>query len=617
MAIQYDKIKLIIWDLDDTFWSGTLSEGPITPIIENMELIPMLTERGIVNMVCSKNDEIPAEKELAKLGLDVFFVFNSINWLPKGQRIAERIKQMGLRPMNCLFIDDNIQNLEEAKYCADGLMTALPTEIRALKEHFESMSVTDAGHKRLKQYKVLETKAKAAAEFSDNTEFLFSSNIQVDICYDCLPELDRLSELVLRTNQLNFTKRRDTKDEIEFLINDPDCTTGYVKVHDKFGDYGITGFFAVKNNRCIHFLFSCRTIGQGIEQYVYAQLGYPELKTIAPVIGKVDRSDAPAWINHVSERSNDNKKSASIKILFKGACDLGQMAMYLNSDLIIDEFTYIGKKRHNHIEFHNHSVNYLQFPFLDSDMRAELLKLPFADEEMFDSQLYSPDISLVVVSTMIEPNLGIYRRKKDGYEIAVLEGRYPLTDSNNWQKYIKREIFDADNGFSGDFLKNFSEDYEFCGVLSPEKILANAQELLAKVNDNTRVCFILGPEIAYEKETKEGYIGRHEQYAAINRLFRKYALTHPKMLLLDTNDFVKSQNDFTDNINHWQRKVYYGMASRLNEYIIQITGRKVSQKSRLFLAFTDVKYRLVRAGFLETALWKAIRRLRNYISCKK
>lgn len=84
MAIQYDKIKLIIWDLDDTFWSGTLSEGPITPIIENMELIPMLTERGIVNMICSKNDEIPAEKELAKLGLDVFFVFNSINWLPKG-----------------------------------------------------------------------------------------------------------------------------------------------------------------------------------------------------------------------------------------------------------------------------------------------------------------------------------------------------------------------------------------------------------------------------------------------------------------------------------------------------------------------------------------------------
>lgn len=89
------------------------------------------------------------------------------------------------------------------------------------------------------------------------------------------------------------------------------------------------------------------------------------------------------------------------------------------------------------------------------------------------------------------------------------------------------------------------------------------------------------------------------------------------MLLLDTNDFVKSQNDFTDNINHWQRKVYYGMASRLNEYITQITGCKVSQKSRLFLAFTDVKYRLVRAGFLETALWKAIRRLRNYISCKK
>ena len=25
--IRLDSVKLIIWDLDDTFWSGTLSEG--------------------------------------------------------------------------------------------------------------------------------------------------------------------------------------------------------------------------------------------------------------------------------------------------------------------------------------------------------------------------------------------------------------------------------------------------------------------------------------------------------------------------------------------------------------------------------------------------------------
>ena len=28
---EYQKIKLIIWDLDDTFWLGTISEEEITP----------------------------------------------------------------------------------------------------------------------------------------------------------------------------------------------------------------------------------------------------------------------------------------------------------------------------------------------------------------------------------------------------------------------------------------------------------------------------------------------------------------------------------------------------------------------------------------------------------
>lgn len=310
MEINFDKIKLVIWDLDDTFWTGTLSEGPITPIKENLDIIKILSERGIINMVCSKNDASNAENELSELGVSDFFVFNSINWLPKGQRIFDRIKEMGLRPANCLFIDDNIQNLEEAKFHANGIMVMLPTEIKNLKEFFETKPITDSSLKRLKQYKILEKKSKAAAEFGDNTAFLFSSNIQVEICYDCLPELDRLSELVLRTNQLNFTKRRDTKEEIENLIKDPDCTTGYVKVRDNFGDYGITGFFAIKEGSCIHFLFSCRTIGQGIEQYVYATIGYPKLETIGPVIGFVNKNNPPEWINQTIKETSINKNSS-------------------------------------------------------------------------------------------------------------------------------------------------------------------------------------------------------------------------------------------------------------------------------------------------------------------
>ena len=57
--LDYSKIKLVIWDLDDTFWKGTLSEGPIVSIAENIQLVRDLTDRGIVNSICSKNDYEP------------------------------------------------------------------------------------------------------------------------------------------------------------------------------------------------------------------------------------------------------------------------------------------------------------------------------------------------------------------------------------------------------------------------------------------------------------------------------------------------------------------------------------------------------------------------------
>ena len=60
--------------------------------------------------------------------------------------------------------------------------------------------------KRLAQYRILEQKREAKNKASDNLQFLYSTNTQVSIHKDCLNQLDRIAELVMRTNQLNFTK---------------------------------------------------------------------------------------------------------------------------------------------------------------------------------------------------------------------------------------------------------------------------------------------------------------------------------------------------------------------------------------------------------------------------
>lgn len=609
MHTTYSSIKLIIWDLDDTFWKGTLSEENINPIPENIDLIELLTNRGIINSICSKNDLEPTELKLKELGILDYFVFRSINWEPKGKRISKLIKDMGLRPQNCLFIDDNKVNLNEALFYEPQLMTMEPDQIPTLIEYFKTIPENDILHKRLKSYKILEKKKEAQEQASDNIEFLYSSNTQVQLHTDCLNQIERIYELVNRTNQLNYTKIRSTKDEIKEICSNSSIQTGYVTVKDKFGDYGIVGFYAIKDNKCLHFLFSCRTIGQGVEQYVYAKLNYPYLDTIGEVVNTVTSAPAPAWINSYDNNTiNISVPKTNWKIVLKGGCDLSIMSEYLNTNNIITEFTYIGAEKKNWIEHHTHSINYLTWHQLSLDNKEVLLNdCIFNDTDMFQTAIYDKDASLIFLSTMVEPNLGIYRNKTNGLKIAFGEYIYPLTDKNNWDAYINGSIFTADNHFTREWLEEFSNKYEFVGHLSPEEIIDNIKLLLTKISPQAKVCYLLGSETPYLKNTQKNYENRHLLYKEINALIREYSKKNDRVLYIDFNDYIRGQEDFTNNINHFQRRVYYEVATKANEYISNLTGEKIQQKSRFYLFYKSLIDKIGYTGFYQTKFYSIIR----------
>ena len=212
MATEFDlkTVKCVIWDLDETFWKGTLSEEEVVPIEENINFVKSLNDHGIVNSICSKNDFEKVMSALENIceGLSGEFVFASVNWLPKGERIKNLISDMGLRPCNVLFLDDNYINLEEAKFYCPELMTAFPDDIPALIKQLSEFENAENGRKRLKQYKILEKKQSDRSKSSSNNEFLLSSEIKVCINKDCASDFERAYEIVHRTNQLNFTKDR-------------------------------------------------------------------------------------------------------------------------------------------------------------------------------------------------------------------------------------------------------------------------------------------------------------------------------------------------------------------------------------------------------------------------
>jgi len=589
MDVNLDKIKLIIWDLDNTFWKGTISEIEIQPIISNCELIVALTNCGIINSICSKNDYATAAQKLKELNVWNYFVFSSIDWQPKGQRIRTIVQSMALRPENVLFIDDEITNLREAQYYLLDLMVAGPEIIDRLQHYVETK---DTNHSRLDQYKLLEVKNTEQQKYDSNEEFLFASNIRVSILADCNKESDRIHELIQRSNQLNFTKKRISAEELKILINREDVRCGYVSVTDKYGDYGIVGFYALVGNKLEHFLFSCRTIGLGVEQYVYYVLHCPQLDVVGEVVSELKEIEQPAWINqtdHIAEYPEwdeiTEQPSGSAKVLIKGPCDLSKSMTYIkSSDLFDYEFTYVNEKVGNIIEAHNHSVHILGLKEYTDKQKDEIASdCIFVDRNMLDGSFFERKYDIIVLSTLIESNYGIYKKRNSNLQVAFGSDLIPLTDKQNWQQYSEGNIYTGNNIFTEPYLSDFSEKYEFVGKTNPQDYIERIKLMLNYLDKQTTLCLLLGVEFPCDKDSDPLSKNRHQDHAELNALIRVFAQECSQLELIDLNDIVKSQSDFTDGINHFTSRVYYEIAKKISAVINKKQNIPIENYSTFFI----------------------------------
>lgn len=592
--ISFDKIKLVIWDLDETLWEGTLSEGTIRLPEKHIELINRLTDAGIVNSICSKNDFNPVKEKLIEYGIWDQFVFPSINWDPKGARIKQLIEDMQLRPVNVLFIDDNPSNLNEAKYFCKDIMTADPSEISDLLKNVLATSKRDLEHKRLKQYRVLEEKREEKKTFTSNEEFLFSSNIRVEWGTDCDKNIDRIHDLVWRSNQLNFTKVRSSLEELKELFNNKDVKCGYVSVTDRFGDYGIVGFFALnRNNELLHFCFSCRTLGMGIEQYVYAKLKCPKLTIVGEVISNLDCMEPPKWIN----QKDTSEKSAGIKVknaeahsvLIKGPCDLFQVLPYIADKSLIDtEFTYIAPNGIA-IESTGHTTHLVEAIRLTKQQKKRVVsEVPFLDKGIYNDQFIKRGYKLLVISVLQDANLGVYKRKETGERFAFVEGYHPLTDKKNWKSYVDGEFVTSNAKFTMQSLKQFSEQYEFVGINTPEQVVENLRYIRAHLPKECMLAVMLGGELYYEKNTIPAYKNRHIVHKQINDAVRAVA-NELDIEIIDVNKYLIDQSSFYDHFNHYIKPVYYQLAGDIVTLINSQTGSNLKKTSKVKMLHIKIK----------------------------
>lgn len=330
------KAKLVIWDLDDTLWSGTLAEGDqLEPFENRVRFIKDLNERGVVNSICSKNDFDLARSALEGFGLWDEFVFAEIQMEAKGQIVKQIIEDMQLRAPDVIFIDDNVSNLNEVKFFNEGIQVLDANDPSVDAQLEEWVASLKPGKSRVGEYRQLEAKRAAkTASGLDNRQFLETCNIRVALVRrsDNLPYAGRIEELINRTNQMNFTKSRVPEGSMpEFLIN-PRNDSFAVFVWDDFGFYGLVGFACVSWKKLVHLTYSCRIMNMGVEQAVgrILQEAFPELELPhemfdASWVRFVDPSD-PSFTEKLAQESAPVEP---VPLRIMANCQSGALAHYL------------------------------------------------------------------------------------------------------------------------------------------------------------------------------------------------------------------------------------------------------------------------------------------------
>lgn len=291
--------KSVVLDLDNTLWGGVIGDDGVEGIAigneqpagmsytEFQSYLKRLTGLGIMLNVCSKNEEKIAkqgftDRKEAPLSVDDFICFKA-NWEPKHMNIAAIAKEINIGEDSLVFIDDNPAEREIVR---KSLPTVTVPEVSCPEDYikaidragyFEITSFTKDDAKRNEMYKQNAQRAAAESAFTDYNDYLLSLEMTGEIGPFSTAHCERITQLINKTNQFNFTTRRYAQSEVEEIIADrTNYISAYAKLIDKFGDNGITTCLIASvegtNANIDLWVMSCRVFKRHLEYAVFDYL---------------------------------------------------------------------------------------------------------------------------------------------------------------------------------------------------------------------------------------------------------------------------------------------------------------------------------------------------------
>ena len=286
----------------------------------------------------------------------------------------------------------------------------------------------------------------------------------------------------------------------------------------------------------LQLVFSCRILGMGVEQWVYAELGYPEIEVVGEVATELNTTDKPEWINMPEAAEEDDTSAAgeeaSQRVIVYGTCPLRPIWAYLQPKLPNSKFAAIVPapcvcnlavaKRENE----ETKQKWLEEV---SDFNAQY---------SFDMDVYSEETDGILITLLYDPDKYKYTSK--------------TTDS-----YFYANKLDETNSLAS-VLKEYTE-----AKVTYEDIYNEISYICENLASNTKLFILTAAEVVFGSKDEN-----YEKRIKLNELAEKLAKKYSCIYLLDIRKYAKTTADFFEPMpQHYNRMIGYLLAKEVLQYL--------------------------------------------------
>ena len=336
--------KVLVLDLDNTLWGGVIGDDgvenikigndfPVSEAFYNFQKnILRFKEKGVVLTVSSKNLDniarIPFKERKEMLLKEKDFVAFQANFEDKASNIKLIAEKLSLNLDSFVFFDDNPAERQIVEQMLPTVTVINVPEdpayfAKALKcsGYFETIQFTKEDKQRVKFYAADAKRAVLKFKIGNYDQYLRS--LKMNIFHHEFKEesLERITQLINKTNQFNLRTMRYSEIEVKKAIKNKKTYTLQSKLVDKFGDNGIISLIIaseIKKELFIDtWLMSCRVLKRDVEKSVLNNIvKFAQKKGIKTIIGEYIESPKNKLVeNHYSDlnfimkKENKSKKS--------------------------------------------------------------------------------------------------------------------------------------------------------------------------------------------------------------------------------------------------------------------------------------------------------------------